>query len=97
MLTGILKRLKHLETSCTVHEPPDFEKWMKQWEKMQPIERSITVLNAENLEDFFGKDSREYRYQKTIAGYLITMGVIDPEAPSLREEAAELWEDYAGN
>ncbi len=94
MLKSILHRLTGLESRFAPKEVPTFEQFQKEWKGMNPVTKSISVLNAENLDDFFGDDPQELPRQKAIREHLIQMGIVNPDALTLKQEAPLLWADY---
>lgn len=89
MNTGIKIRLSALEKNMSRCPAPTREEWWKKWREMSELDKSIYIVEAENLEEL-KREPQFYRYMKTIAGYLFDMGLLDPNAKTLREIAAEM-------
>ena len=89
MSRDILNRPTALEQLLGGCPAPSREEWAITWNSMDALSKAVYITQAENIDDL-PEDKALHRYMKAIREYLLADGLLDPNAQTLRETAAEM-------
>ena len=90
MSKEILRRLAALEqrfTSCPTI--PSRDEWRAEWRDLDELSKAVFIVAAENMDEL-EEGGAWWRYLAAVRPFMLADGLLDPEAKTLREVAAEM-------